>query len=157
MVDISYGEYASKWGLTDLYDESKAKLEALLESGEDFETDWCGCKKEIRYAKYTRDGENFIVEVVCHMDDLQDDLIYDAVWKVFGEEKALDNETMDEIYSAAYWGEISDSTHLSERINAEEATLEKVMEVTGKLEGEAEEENERMFDALCGIVEEIVG
>ena len=39
-IDISYGEYAASWGLTDFYKDSEAKLREAFNSNEDFETSW---------------------------------------------------------------------------------------------------------------------
>ena len=90
-VDISSGEYASHYSLTDLYPQSEAKLREALASGEDFDTDWFGCKKEIRYARYIREGNSITVKVSAQMDDLweSDDLVYDALWEACQTEEEL--------------------------------------------------------------------
>lgn len=47
MKDIEFpngGIYASKWGLTDFYDGNDDVLRKAVESGEDFDTGWFGCK-----------------------------------------------------------------------------------------------------------------
>ena len=98
-IDITYGEYAAKWGLTDLYPESEDKLRQALLSGEDFDTGWWGCKKEIRYCRITQEIGMITVEVSAHMDDLweSDDLIYDALWETTKQEDELPEEIIDSI------------------------------------------------------------
>lgn len=150
-IDISYGTDASKWGLTDFYEESEMKLKEALESGEDFTTGWFGCKKEIRYAKYERCGDEFTISVCCHMDDLweEDDLIYDALWSACKVEEELPQEIIDSIRDAAIDCGIDDHAELWQIIPSGEATFEKIVEITDSLEQRAEEENDIMFKDLC--------
>lgn len=152
-IEISSGWYASKWGLTDFYPESEEKLRSALDSGEDFETEWFGCKKEIRYAQYERCGETFTVRVACHMDDLfeEPDLIYDALWEACHMEKEFPEDIIDSIRDAAIGDCIDDSTVLSKDLPAS-ATFEEIIRVTDELEEEAEAENKRMYNTLIDIV-----
>ena len=154
-IDISYGEYASKWGIADFYEESAEKLKSAIESGEDFDTGWFGCKKEIRYAHIERCEDDFTIEVSAHMDDLweSEDLIYDALWHVSKSEEELPEEIIDSIRDACIDCEIDDNTTLSETIPSAEATFEKVVEILVELESMTEKNNEDMFKRLCGIVE----
>lgn len=153
-IDIAEhtGEYASKWGLTDFYPEAEAELKKALESGEDFETDWFGCKKEIRYAKITGDQEEITIEVSAHMDDLweEDDLIYDALWEVSKIEDELPEEIIDSIRDAAIY-DIDDHTNLDVTL-PRSATWDDIIKAIENLEYEAEANNHRMYLELCEIV-----
>lgn len=155
-IDITYGEYASKWGLTDFYDESAEKLKSALASGEDFNTGWFGCKKEINYAKYVKCGNYFEISVSAHIDDMyeSDDLIYDALWEVAKSEEELSEDIIDSIRDCAMWDGITDYTELSETIPVADATFEKVVEITDRLESQAMEHNHEMFKQLCEIVKD---
>lgn len=155
-IDITYGEYASKWGLTDFYDESAEKLKSALESGEDFCTGWFGCKKEINYAKYVKYGNGFNISVSAHIDDMyeSDDLIYDALWEVAKSEEELPDDIIESIRDFAMWDGITDYTELSETIPVADATFEKVVEITDRLESQAMEHNHEMFKQLCEIVKD---
>ena len=147
------GEYVSKWGLTDWYPESEKILRDVIESGEDFETEWLGCKKEIRYAKYARDEEGFVINVQSHMDDLftGDDLIYDALWASCHSEKVLPDDTIDRIRSECIEVGIDDNTEFCVTL-PKDASWDEIMEMTKKLENEVEENNQDMFNRLCEIV-----
>lgn len=154
-IDIAAktGEYASKWGLTDFYPEAEQILRDAIDSGEDFETDWFGCKKEIRYAKYTRTGDSFQIDVSAHMDDLYEnlDLIYDALWEVSKIEDELPEEVIDSILEAAADAGISDSTTYSTRL-PRSATFEQIVKATMDLESSTEANNHTMYLELCEIV-----
>ena len=154
-IDISYGEYASKWGLTDFYPESEAKLKEALASGEDFTTGWFGCKKEIRYATYTRDAEVMTVKVSCVMDDLweSNDLIWDAWYETYHEdpEDELTREIIDSIRDAAIDAGLSDETELTTTLPGD-ASFEAVVKATRDLEYQAEANNESMFSELIDCV-----
>ena len=153
-IDISYGEYAAKWGLTDFYEESEQALRDALASGKEFEASY-GCKKEIRYATISRHEDGDIeVLVDAHMDDLfdGDELIYDALWRRFHIEEELPDDMIDDIRDWAIDDGIDDHTELSVVLDSG-ATFEDVCEMISQLENEAEEANDAMFDRLCGIVE----
>lgn len=153
-IDIAErtGEYASKWGLTDFYPEAEEDLRAALESGEDFETCWFGCKKEIRYAKITGDEDGITIEVSANMDDLWDaeDLIYDALWEATKIEKQLPDEIIDSIRDAAVYN-VDDHTNLETTL-PRSASLEEIVRAMEHLEYEAEANNHRMYLELCDIV-----
>ena len=153
-IDISYREYASKYWLTDFYLLSEDKLRAALDSGEDFDTGWFGCKKEIRYARYRREGEDFTIDVSAHMDDLyeSEDLIYDALWEVCKMEELLPEHIIDSIKESAIDDRIDDVTTLSKTIPSETATFSEVVRITCELEEEAEKQNAEMYKNLCQIV-----
>jgi hypothetical protein len=154
-IDIEYGMYASKWGLSDFYEESKAKLVDALNSGEDFDTGWWGCKKEIRYARIVREDGKITVEVSAHMDDLweQTDLIYDALWEERHTEEELPDEIIDSIRDEAMELRIDDSSSAKGTIPAD-ALLCNVVSLINKLEVEAESKNTDMYTRLRGIVAE---
>lgn len=80
------GDYAAHWGITDLYPENEAALRAALASGEPFDTGWYGAKKEIEYARISRQGYGnriLRVEVRTEIDD-GPDLVDTAFWKAAG-------------------------------------------------------------------------
>ena len=151
-IDISKGLYASHHYLTDFYDDSLAKLREAIESGEDFDTEWFGCKKEINYAKYTKANGQFLVEVDAHIDDLWegDDLIYDALWHVSKKEEELPDEIIDSIKEAALW-EVDDHTKLETALPYD-ADLDDIIKATDELESRCMTANDGMFDTLCDIV-----
>ena len=155
-IDICYGYYASKWSIADFYEESEEKLKNALESGEDFDTGWFGCKKEIRYASIERCGENFRIKVIAQLDDLwdSDDLIYDALWTVAKSEEELPEEIIDSIRDACLYDCLEDYSTCSKTIPSAEATFERVVEIMEELENEVEKNNEKMFNRLCSIVED---
>ena len=151
-IDVCNGAYSSNHGLTDLYPKSEAKLREVIASGEDFTTEWAGCKQELRYAKYTREGDRITVEVSAHMDDLwdSDDLIYDALWTACGVEEELPDSVIASIREGLD-DEIDDHTNITVELPAS-ATFEEIMKATGKAETEAEQQNKEMYDRLCDIV-----
>ena len=160
-IDIAKhtGEYASKWGLTDFYPEAEAELKKALESGDDFETAWFGCKKEIRYAKYTKLGDEITVQVSCVMDDLweSDDLIYDAAWEISHKdlEDELPEEIIDSIRDAALDDGINDGTDLTKTFACTAGGMniyDKIVQCTRDLEAEAEANNHEMYARLVEIV-----
>ena len=157
-IDISASCYAACWGLTDFYPESKKKLEEALASGSDFETEWFGCKKEIRSARYRRSEGKFYIEVSEQMDDLfeQNDLIYDALCEIGHEGCELSEDTINKIRDAAIDSGLGDHTDLTRIIPAEEATYETIIKITEELEQEANDANDAMFRELCDIVSSYV-
>ena len=154
-VDITEntGCYASKWGLSDFYEEAEKSLRDVLASGEDFDTGWFGCKKEIDYAQIVRDGGKIMISVACHMDDLweQDDLIYDALWEVSKIEKEFPKEIIDSIREAACDEQLDDHTTVSESMPAD-SSFEDIVSMLDKLEGIADCGNKEMYKSLCEIV-----
>lgn len=153
-IDISYGAHSSNHGLTDLYPESESKLREALASDEDFTTGWTGCKQEIRYVKYTREGKSITIEVSAHMDDLWDsnDLIYDALLWACQVDEELPDEFINSVRECL-GDDIDDHTEIT-MVLPSSVTFERIMELTGTLEDEAERNNQRMFDSLCDIVKE---
>ena len=153
-IDIACGEYAAKWGISDFYEDSEAKLREALASGEDFTTEW-GCKKEIRYAALTREGDKILLQVDCHMDDLyeSDDLIYDALWERLKLEEELPEEIIDSILEVASDEWMQDYAEASAELPAS-ATFEEICAKLDELTDEAEKENDDTFKHLCDMVED---
>lgn len=153
-IDICCGEYAAKWSLTDFYEDSEQKLRDALNSVEDFDTGWWGCRKEIRYARIVREGDEITVQVSCHMDDLfdGDDLIFDALWSERHTEEGLPEYIIDSIRDAAIDVGIDDNTEVSGNLPADGATIDHVAAMITLLEEAAEQQNTEMFDRLCAIV-----
>ena len=152
-IEITSGDYAASWGLTDFYDECETLLRSVVESGEDFETDW-GCKKEIRYASIVRDGGCVVVTVTSHMDDLyeSDDLIYDALWERMHTEEEIPADVIERIRDIAIDNGIEDQNEAAFAL-PRSATFEDICEAIVKLEDYTEAGNTAMFKELCDIVE----
>ena len=155
-IDITEncGYYASKWGISDFYPEAETSLRQALESGEDFDTGWFGCKKEITYAHIVKAGDEITVSVACHMDDLWDeqDLIHDALWEVAKNDNILPAWIIDSIRDAACDEGLDDHTQCSLTLPGS-ATFEEIVATLDKLEAEADDNNTTMYRELCGIVE----
>lgn len=154
-IDIAEntGEYASKWGISDFYEEAEQSLRDALASGEDFDTGWFGCKKEINYAQIVREGGEITVYVSAHMDDLWDseDLIYDTM----KEEVELPEDVIDSIRDFAIDDGIDDNTELSMTLSAE-VSYEDIVDALDTLEKEAMEANHSMFLRLADIVDAFI-
>ena len=151
------GLYASKWGISDFYEEAEKDLREALASGEDFDTGWFGCKKEINYARIVRENEKITVSVTCNMDDLweQDDLIYDALWEVAKIEKELPEMIIDSIRDIACDEQIEDNCTESISLPAS-ATFDDVVGALDSCEAIAGGNNTGMYKRLCEIVYEHV-
>lgn len=152
-IEENTGCYASKWGISDFYDEAEKSLKAALDSGEDFDTDWFGCEKEINYGKIVREDGKITVSVCCHMDDLweQDDLIYDALWEVTEAENELPDEIIDSIRDSAIDERVDDSSTWAEVLPSS-ASFDDVVKALDKCEANADAENTGMYKRLCEIV-----
>lgn len=152
-IDISCGDYAAKWGISDFYEDSEELLREALDSGEDFTTEW-GCKKEIRYATLTKEDGKITVQVCCHMDDLyeEDDLIYDALWSRLRTEEELPDELIESIRETASEEWMHDYAEAEAELPAS-ATFEEICAKLEELETDAEKENDETFNHLCNMVE----
>lgn len=152
-IDINHGEYAAKWGLTDFYPESKAKLRKAIKSDENFYT-YYGCAKEIRYCRITRDDKSVRVSVEAEMDNLYvtDDLIYDALWGRCGTDEELPDETIKEIKDHCDDLGLCDQGE-AVAILSREATFEEITDAISSCETEAEELNSITFKTVADIVE----
>lgn len=154
-IDITEntGLYASKWCISDFYEEAETILRNAIDSGEDFDTGWFGCKKEINYAQIVRKDEEIIVSVTCHMDDLWDseDLIYDALWEMTKIEKELPSEIIESILDAACDEQLDDYTTISASLPSS-ASYEDIIEALDKCEANADANNTGMYKMLCEIV-----
>ena len=153
-IALTDGDYASKWGLSDFYPESKKRLTEALRSDGEFTTGWFGCRKEIEYAKIERLGGKLIVNVACHMDDLFDsaDLIYDALWTVSGREFELSDDIVDSIRDWAIDSGIEDCTVLFEELPPD-ASVDDVVPCLDRLSQKANANNDEMYHELCQCVE----
>ena len=156
LISLDGADYVSKWGLADFYPEVEKLLRALIASGKNFETDWFGCQKEIRYAKYVKDDDGFHISVSCHMDDLYDggDLIDDALYEI-GVGGELMDEQMDDIITIASERGIEDVSYQDVSL-PRNASYEDIVKYTQKCEDIAERNNREMFNALCEIVKGVV-
>lgn len=154
-IDIAEktGCYASKWSISDFYEEAEKSLRSALESGEDFDTGWFGCKKEINYAKIVREDGKITVSVCCHMDDFweSEDLIYDALWEVTKAENELPEEIIDSIRDAAIDDRVDDSSTWTEVLPSS-ASFDDVVKALDKCEANADAGNTGMYKRLCDIV-----
>ena len=128
-----------------------------LNSGEDFDTGWWGCKKEIRYARIVREDGEITVEVSCCMDDLWDgnDLIYDALWEERHTEEKLPDDIIDSIRDTAIDDGIDDNSRVSDSfLDCRVAVLafDDIVDRIARLEETAENMNSNMYARLRGIV-----
>lgn len=160
VVDISSGFYCSYWGLTDLYEECEKNLRDLLNTGVDFETEWCGSKKELLSARYRRRGGSVWVDVNQWIDDLWEgagpDLIEDAVWERFHREDiVIPTEGYDFILKLCREMGIDDTIVISEEVG-ENATYEDCMATVEVLMGKTDAQLNEWFEELCNIVEDYV-
>lgn len=90
------------WGVGDLYNGNEELLKNALESGEDFDTEWHGFKKELESMRITRDSEGITVYVSACMDSALEelDLIMDGITEE--EAKKLTDEIVEEIREYLY-------------------------------------------------------
>lgn len=153
-IDITRntGLHASKWSISDFYEEAEKDLREILASGKDFDTGWFGCKKEINYAQIMRCSGEISVSVTCHMDDLweQDDLIYDALAELNIEDE-LPEKIIDSIRDAACDSQLDDHSTATATLPGN-ASFEDVVAALDKLESEADKSNQEMYRELCEIV-----
>ena len=159
-VDIAdHGWYCSHWGLTDLYEECEKNLRNLLKTGIDFETEWCGSKKELLSARYRRRNGSVWVDVNQWLDDLweEGDLINDAVWDVceHREDIEIPDDGFDYIKRIANECDIDDCVVISEELG-KDATFEDCMKAVERLIDATDEELSRMYDVLKTIVKDYV-
>lgn len=152
------GEYVSKWWLTDFYPEYEEILRNAIESGEDFDTGWVGCKKEIRYMRLSRENGKLSIEVSEHTDDMwdEDDLIYDAVWKVTGSEDEIPEDKLDAIRDVAIYSDVDDHADVSAEYS-NPLTFDEVVEIIDEMESDVSDATSRMFEELCDIVADVLG
>ena len=157
-VEIGEGDYCSKWGLTDLYEDCEKNLRDLLKTGIDFRTEWCGSKKELLSARYRREDGKVWVDVNEWMDDLWDDesLIYDAVWeRLHTEDIEIPDDGIAFIRQIAIEMGIDDTIVISEELGVD-ATYEDCMAAVERLEDKTDEQLTAWYEELCNIVEDYV-
>ena len=99
--EISSGYYCAKYGLTDLSSEAEANLRDLINNRKtgEFRTGWCDCQKELQSFRLWFLKDKIVVDVNEWMDDLyeQSELIYDAIWSLYGREFELSEDEENEI------------------------------------------------------------
>jgi hypothetical protein len=99
---------ATKWGISDFYDENADVLKNAVQSGEPFDTGWFSCKKEVITGRVSRSvkGGKISVEVSECMDEaryLVDTDYYEATDKKHSdgysalESLGLDDEQIKEV------------------------------------------------------------
>ena len=158
VYDIARGFDCSRWGLTDLYEDSEKDLRELLKSGYDFITEWCSCKKEPLSARYRREDGRVWVDVTQWMDSLWEDgdLIYDAVWERFHREDIeIPDEGIDYIRQIAIECGIDEGTTISEDLGSG-AFFADVMDAVERCQNATDKELTDMYERLCDIVADYV-
>ena len=133
-INCPTGDYASKWGVSDLYEEAETLLKTLINSDEDFETDWWGVHKEIVYYRYSGKGNKLCIQVWNQMDSLWDeapDLLFDAFYSLQSEGKIpesmeMDDDDTDEILNRLYMSDVDDKA-ISQTILDRSAPFEDIM------------------------------
>lgn len=158
MKFITIGHHdASNWGVADFYDDVRKTLREAFDSGEDFQTQWLPCKKEVRSVRYTRQNLFVTIEVCCEMDDLSNgDLIQDAVWQIDGDDREITDEQMNEILNVVWFGDVTDGVTLAYELPSDETTFDRVISETERLETEAADLLDEYFDRVCNIVREVL-
>ena len=154
VVDISVGLDCSHWGLTDLYPECEKNLRNLLNTGVDFETEWCSSKKELLSARYRRKNGSVWVDVNQWMDDLweEGDLIYDAYgWG----NSEIPEEGIEYIRDIAMACGIDDTITISKEVG-KSATFEDCMKAVETLMDKTDAQLNEWYEELCGIIEDYV-
>ena len=161
MVCLGGGAYCTKYGLTDWYPDAEKEFRNLIESGDDFETEWCYARKELMSVKYIRKNGKFTIMADMWMDSLYDDgspLIYDAMYDVcdmsaLREKLVFDENDIDiePIVDECYLRDIADTVSLVVDISCN-STFEEIKEAAVELS----EELTKLIDEQYGFVKEIV-
>ncbi len=142
--------YASKWGVTDFYDDAKEQLEKLLASGEDFGATGCVNKEPISFTIIAR-GNKILCTVHKEMDEGYN-LIYDAVPDGY----ELSEEQAEEVYR-----DMEMSNVVSYSDNYEElprnATFEQICETLGDLDCAADASLMSSFQIVEDLVKKTLG
>lgn len=151
-IDISTGEYAAQWSLTDFYDDCKNALAKALASGKDFHTEW-GCKKEIHYCDLVKKSGWIRITVTCNTDDItdSDDLIFDAASDANIDEEKLTDEVLSQIHDAVFDEGLGDSSVRVSEIS-DSSSIDDVIKEIDRLEDEAMNTNNQMYERLKDIV-----
>lgn len=91
-----------KWGVGDFYNGNEELLKNALSSGEDFDTNWHGFKKELESMRIAKDSNGVTVSVSAYMDSALEewDLICDGISE--DEEAMLTEDIVEEIREALY-------------------------------------------------------
>ena len=158
LYDISNGGMdCSKWGLTDLYENCEADLRELLESGMDFQTTSCDCRKELLTASYARYDGKLHVSATEYMDDLweQDDLICDALYAIGKGDIELSDEDIEYIRDICTELNLDDYATVTISLPTD-TTFEQLMDAVEKLENELHKETNKMFEQVKSVVADCI-
>lgn len=158
LYDISNdGMDCSKWGLTDLYENCEADLRELLESGMDFQTTSCDCRKEPLTTSYARYEGELHVSATEFLDDLweQDDLICDALYAIGKEDIELSDEDIEYIRDICAELDLEDYASVTISLPTD-TTYEQLMDAVEKLENELHKEAEKIFDQVKSVVADCI-
>lgn len=137
------GRYAAKWGASDLYEEYEPLLRSAIATGKPFDTRWYGVKKEIVWARVSREQTHgpISVEVSQCMDNSRA-LVDTAFWKAAGGnaysgsgEEALEKYGLSGAESEAVVDEIIEQTGLAEDPYADDPE-ELLEDIFSMMEGE---------------------
>ena len=129
MANFDFNNWGS-WGITgdasDLYADSGKELEDALNSGEDFDTDWHGFKKELESMRVSRKNGRIIVEVYAETDSIYEDsaLIFDCVTDE--EAERITEEMIDAIREELNWTDYREGSEEMEWLPTD-ASLDDIM------------------------------
>lgn len=113
MANFDFYNWGS-WGITgdasDLYADSRKELEDALNSGEDFDTDWHGFKKELESMRVSRKNGRITVEVSAEMDSLWES--GDLVWDCVTDEEAdrITDDIVDAVREELMWSDFREES-----------------------------------------------
>lgn len=139
------------WGVGDLYNGNEELLKNALESGEDFDTEWHGFKKELESMRITRDSEGITVYVSAYMDSALEewDLIMDGITEE--EAEKLTDEIVEEIREYLYENsEYCEECEYSETISAT-STFEEIMAKASEIADRCHEQLRHSFQYCAWI------
>lgn len=159
--NIADGYDCSHWALTDLYKDAEANLRDLINSHKtgEFRTGWCDCKKELQSFRLWFLKDKIVVDVNEWMDDLyeQSELIYDAIWSLYGREFELSEDEENEIKDMCFEADIVDEIVMHKEIKRE-STYSDILNAIDELANETskflEDEFERVKNVVSCWVEE---
>lgn len=165
------GPYGSSWSLTDLYEGHKAKIEAVIKSGDEFCAEW-GAKKEIHYVEVTRVDGAVSVSVEVLIDEISgaaDTLLWivtgrnayagsgrEAAAKMHDLDLESDEERIDDLMAeVVMWIEDDyQETFKAEASGLQIESWEQLEEVIDTLVDKAEKASNLKWEELQDIVRE---
>ena len=123
MADFDFNDWGS-WGVGDFYSDTEKLLRDAIDSGEPFDTQWHGFKKEIQSMRIARDHDGITVSVSESMDE-GPDLIFDVL--LDNEDDLLTEDMIEQILdNLAADMEFTDTTNYLEHLSSE-ATFDQVI------------------------------